>query len=81
MITMAINNHGYKCEGRVGYLFTMQVLNVVLLYWYKQREVSDHFYTTNEFGIGTTTTGEAKKGYKSEDIFVLYCYINIVVII
>ena len=50
----------YKYEGRVGYLFTTQELNTVLLYWYRQREVSDHFYTTNEVGINITTAGKLK---------------------
>lgn len=53
----------------------MQELNTEPLYRYWQREVSDHFYTTNELEIGTTTPGEVKNGYKSEGI-AGYCYIT-----
>ena len=51
----------------------MQESNTEPLYRYWQIGVSDHFYTTNELEIGTTTAGEVKKKYQSEGI-AGYCY-------
>ena len=66
--------YGYAYEGVTCYLYTDQVEASVPLYRYWKGTVSDHFYTTDETEIGTTTPGEIGNfGYKFESI-VGYCF-------
>ena len=65
--------YGYKSEGIVGFCMPKQMTGTVPLYRYWKGSVSDHFYTTNVYEIGTVTPGQVGyHGYKSEGI---QCYV------
>jgi len=59
-------NHGYKCEGVLGYAYPAEHhVNHVYRYWHEGNH--DHFYTTNAAEIGTTQEGaHGNHGYKCE---------------
>jgi hypothetical protein len=64
-----VGNHGYKCEGILGYISKTQFPGAVPVYRYWQGQEHNHFYTTKADEIGTTHVGETGKfGYKSEGI-------------
>jgi len=65
---------GYKCEGVAFKSSDTQLENMVALYRYYKP--GDHFYTTNEKEIGTTTAGQVGNyGYTYEGV-AAYCYQN-----
>eukprot|EP00298_Acanthocystis_sp_HF-20_P017674 c21803_g1_i3.p1 GENE.c21803_g1_i3~~c21803_g1_i3.p1 ORF type:complete len:1064 (-),score=458.95 c21803_g1_i3:71-3262(-) len=65
----AKGRYGYICEGNVGFVFTQGNDLTVPLYRYWNPSRVDHFYTTNEKEIGTTTPGtRGIGGYYSEGI-------------
>jgi hypothetical protein len=59
-------NHGYKCEGVLGYAYPADhSVNHVFRYYHEANH--NHFYTTSAAEIGTTTAGtHGNHGYKSE---------------
>jgi hypothetical protein len=60
-------NHGYKFEGILGYVSPNPFHGGVPIHRYWKDDTHDHFYTTNEGEIGTTTPGHSgNHGYKSE---------------
>jgi len=64
-----VGNHGYKCEGIAFYVFASKCSQAVPIYRYWKAAGSDHFYTTDESEIGTTTSGEkGNHDYVSEGI-------------
>ena len=64
-----VGNHGYRSEGIAGYCFPKYTPGTVPLYRYYNGQLIDHFYTTNEYEIGTTTPGvTGKHGYTSEGV-------------
>ena len=64
---------GYVSEGIAGFCMPKQTADTIPLYRYWRAEVSDHFYTTSIFEIGTATPGEVGAfGYKSEGV---QCYV------
>jgi len=64
-----VGNHGYKCEGSIGHVFTSQVTGSVPLYRYWNSGSSDHFYTANPNEIGATQNGQTGNfGYTCEGI-------------
>ena len=66
--------HGYRSEGIQSCIYELQVEGSVPLYRYWKSSASDHFYTTSNEEIGTTTHGQVgRHGYASEGI-AGYCY-------
>jgi len=64
-----LGNHGYTCEGVLGYISQQPIPGTVPVYRYWNVNVSDHFYTTNADEIGTTQPGTSGKfGYVFESI-------------
>jgi hypothetical protein len=62
-------NHGYTCEGILGYLSPHEFPGSVPIYRYWKEDTKDHFYTTNGAEIGTTHQGHAgNHGYKCEGV-------------
>jgi Fe2+ or Zn2+ uptake regulation protein len=62
-------NHGYTCEGILGYISPNEFPGSVPIYRYYQEQHHDHFYTTNAGEIGTTSPGQTgNHGYKFEGI-------------
>jgi hypothetical protein len=62
-------NHGYTCEGIIGYVSPTPVPGGVAIYRYWQPHTHDHLYTTNAGEIGTTNQGQTgNHGYASEGI-------------
>jgi len=62
-------NHGYVCEGILGYISQHEFAGSVPVYRYWHEGNKDHFYTTNAGEIGTTTPGQTgNHGYKYEGI-------------
>ncbi|XP_019858871.1 PREDICTED: uncharacterized protein LOC109587090 [Amphimedon queenslandica] len=68
------NPDGYNYEGIQGYCFKYSLPGINRpLYRYYSDNAMDHFYTTNEAEIGTTTIGvTGKHGYISEG---MTCYV------
>jgi len=64
-----VGNHGYKCEGIVGYVSPTEFYGSIPIYRYWQDQHHDHFYTSNAGEIGTTQVGHVgNHGYKFEGI-------------
>jgi len=62
-------NHGYTCEGTLGYISPHEFPGSVPIYRYNHEQHHDHFYTTNAAEIGTTNVGQTgNHGYKFEGI-------------
>jgi hypothetical protein len=62
-------NHGYTCEGILGYISPHEFPGSVPIYRYYHEGNHDHFYTTNAGEIGTITPGQTgTHGYKFESI-------------
>jgi len=62
-------NHGYKCEGILGYVSAAEFPGSVPIYRYWHEGTKDHFYTSNAQEIGTTHVGQVgNHGYKFEGI-------------
>jgi len=62
-------NHGYVCEGILGYANPHEFPGSVPIYRYWHEENKDHFYTANAAEIGTTNVGQVgNHGYKFEGI-------------
>jgi len=62
-------NHGYKCEGVLGYVSPVEFPGSVPIYRYWHESSHDHFYTPNAQEIGTTHNGQAgNHGYKCEGV-------------
>jgi len=67
-------NHGYKCEGILGYVSPVEFLGSVAIHRYYHDSHHDHFYTVKAEEIGTTHVGQAgNHGYKYEGV-VGYAY-------
>jgi hypothetical protein len=67
-------NHGYKCEGILGYVSPVAFPGSVPIHRYWHESHHDHFYTPNEQEIGTTHVGHSgNHGYKYEGV-VGYAY-------
>jgi hypothetical protein len=64
-----VGNHGYKCEGILGYVSDVEFPGSVPIYRYYQDGTHDHFYTTNAAEIGTTHVGQkGNHGYSCEGV-------------
>jgi len=62
-------NHGYSCEGVLGYVSPTEFFGSVPVYRYNHGGNHDHFYTTNAGEIGVTQQGQTgNHGYQSEGI-------------
>jgi uncharacterized protein YcgI (DUF1989 family) len=62
-------NHGYSCEGVLGYVSPTHFHGGLPVYRYWNANTHDHLYTTNTGEIGTTHTGQAgNHGYTCEGI-------------
>jgi len=62
-------NHGYKCEGILGYVSPVEFPGSVAIYRYWHDGTHDHLYTCNAQEIGTTHVGHAgNHGYKCEGV-------------
>jgi len=62
-------NHGYQCEGILGYVSPHEFPGSVAIYRYYQDQHHDHFYTVNVNEIGTTVAGTSgNHGYKCEGV-------------
>jgi len=62
-------NHGYTCEGILGYVSPTEFFGSVPVYRYFHGANSDHFYTSNAQEIGATNPGQAgNHGYTCEGI-------------
>jgi len=62
-------NHGYTCEGILGYISPHEFPGAIAVYRYYHPHHHDHFYTTNAAEIGTTHHGQTgNNGYQSEGI-------------
>jgi len=66
----ATGNHGYKCEGVLGYAYSSAATGfTVPVYRYFHSGFHDHFYSANASEIGTTQHGTAGNfGYSSEGV-------------
>jgi hypothetical protein len=61
-----VGNHGYKCEGVLGYISETKTDDTVPVYrFYKPQ---DHFYTTNSDEIGISEVGAKHNGWSLESI-------------
>uniref|UniRef100_A0A1X7VDP9 DUF5648 domain-containing protein n=1 Tax=Amphimedon queenslandica TaxID=400682 RepID=A0A1X7VDP9_AMPQE len=64
-----IGNHGYRCEGIAGRIYTRKISpSVVPLYRYWNAHIRDHFYTTNFRELGRGRHGWAYEGVQG------YCF-------
>jgi hypothetical protein len=64
-----VGNHGYKCEGILGYVSPTEFYGSIPIYRYNHEQSHDHFYTSNAAEIGTTHPGQVgNHGYKCEGI-------------
>jgi len=62
-------NHGYKCEGTLGFVSPNEFFGSIPVYRYFHGGHHDHFYTTNAAEIGTTHPGHSgNHGYVCESI-------------
>jgi len=62
-------NHGYKCEGTLGYVSPHEFPGSIAIHRYQHDQHHDHFYTTNVAEIGTTHVGHVgQHGYKYEGV-------------
>jgi len=62
-------NHGYACEGVLGYVSPVEFPGSVAIYRYWNGGNNDHFYTVKHDEIGTTHTGQTgNHGYKCEGV-------------
>jgi len=62
-------NHGYKCEGILGYVSPTEFFGSIPIYRYFSSASHDHLYTTNAGEIGTTVNGHSgNHGYTCEGI-------------
>jgi hypothetical protein len=62
-------NHGYSCEGILGYLSPHEFPGSVPVHRYYHEQHHDHFYTVNVNEIGTTHVGHSgNHGYKYEGV-------------
>jgi hypothetical protein len=62
-------NHGYKCEGILGYVSPAEFPGSVAILRYWQESTHDHLYTSNPAEIGTTHVGHTgNHGYKFEGV-------------
>jgi len=62
-------NHGYKCEGVLGYVSPVEFPGSVPIHRYYHEGHHDHFYTVKSEEIGTTHVGHAgNHGYKYEGV-------------
>jgi len=62
-------NHGYACEGVLGYVSPVEFFGSLPVYRYFNAAHHDHFYTTNPAEIGTTHVGHSgNHGYTCEGI-------------
>jgi len=64
-----VGNHGYKCEGILGYVSPTEFFGSIPIHRYWNEQSKDHFYTSNAAEIGTTHVGQVgNHGYKHEGI-------------
>jgi hypothetical protein len=64
-----VGNHGYKCEGILGYVSGSDFPGAVGILRYWNDQLHDHFYTVDPNEIGTTHVGQAGKfGFKFEAV-------------
>jgi hypothetical protein len=70
IISGQAGNHGYVCEGVLGYVSPNEFWGGLPVYrYFKEGDGHDHFYTTDPNEIGTTHHGQVgKHGYKCEGI-------------
>jgi len=62
-------NHGYKCEGVLGYVSPVEFPGSVPIYRYWADGTHDHLFTSNAQEIGTTHVGQTgNHGYKCEGV-------------
>jgi len=62
-------NHGYKCEGVLGYISPHEFPGSVPVHRYYHDQNHNHFYTCNVAEIGTTSVGHVgNHGYKYEGV-------------
>jgi hypothetical protein len=62
-------NHGYVCEGVLGYISPNPIPGTIPVYRYWKASIHDHFYTTKSSEVGTVTTGvTGNHGYMSEGV-------------
>jgi len=62
-------NHGYVCEGILGYISPTEFFGSIPVYRYWHAGNTDHFYSTNSAEIGTTVVGQhGNHGYVCEGI-------------
>jgi len=62
-------NHGYKCEGVLGYVSPTEFFGSIPIYRYFSAAANDHFYTSNAGEIGTTVNGHTgNHGYTCEGV-------------
>jgi len=62
-------NHGYKCEGVLGYCSPTEFFGSIPVYRYYNGASHDHLYSTNAGEIGTTQSGHTgNHGYTCEGI-------------
>jgi hypothetical protein len=69
-----VGNHGYKCEGVLGYVSASEFPGSVAILRYFHEAQKNHFYTASPQEIGTTNVGAVgNHGYKFEGV-VGYAY-------
>jgi len=62
-------NHGYKCEGVLGYVSPTEFFGSIPVYRYYSASAIDHLYTSNPGEIGVTQQGHTgNHGYTCEGI-------------
>jgi hypothetical protein len=62
-------NHGYVCEGVLGYISPNPIPGTVPVYRYFKGASNDHFYTTNASEIGAVSHGATgNHGYTCEGV-------------
>jgi hypothetical protein len=62
-------NHGYVCEGILGYISPSPMPGTIPVYRYWKASTHDHFYTTNSGEIGAITSGvTGNHGYMCEGV-------------
>jgi len=62
-------NHGYQCEGTLGYISPVQSAGTIPIFRYWNASNNDHFYTANAGEIGASQQGQSgNHGYQCEGV-------------
>jgi len=61
-------NHGYICEGILGYISPVNFSGSIPVYRYYSNGDTDHFYTVNAEEMGNIQPGQSRNGYTCEGI-------------